>query len=64
MLLFIAQNKRIQHELEMERSRFALAQKYPIANEPSSPVLSSTVPDGVVLDCKLINNYIFVVEMF
>lgn len=52
--LSIDQNKRIQHELEMERSRFALAQKYPVANEPSSPVLSSAVPDGIVLDGNLI----------
>lgn len=52
----IEENKRIQHELEMERSRFALAQKYPIANEPSSPVLSSAVPDGIVLDAETQKN--------
>lgn len=47
-LHLIEENKRIQHELEMERSRVALSQKYPIANEIASPVQASAAPDGML----------------
>lgn len=49
----VEDNKRLQDELEMESRRFALAQKYPIANEQcSSPVPGFSNPDGVVLDAE------------